>query len=136
MAIDRHGGFEKLKVLLDTNALTIPVQFGIDLFAELERVIGLYQPYILAESIVELKRLAKGSGIDAAAARVGLVLSDRCAIVEGDKSIGNVDERIASYAETEHCIVVTNDIPLKMTLKKRGIQVISIRKLKKLEIGR
>lgn len=135
MAVDRDGGSSRVKVLLDTNALTMPVQFGLDLFGELDRLFGNYQPLILKESIVELKRLAKGTGINATAARVGLALAERCAIVEGDERIKTVDERIAQYAESTHCAVVTNDSSLKSTLEKRNIPVISMRKLKKLEIG-
>jgi Uncharacterized proteins of PilT N-term./Vapc superfamily len=47
-----------LKVLLDTNALMMPEQFGVDIFSELERL-G-YFDYIVPTAVVrELRAIAK-----------------------------------------------------------------------------
>ena len=123
-----------MKVLLDTNALTLPVQFKIDLFGELGRLLGSFEPLVLMESLQELERLAKGRGKDAAAAQVGIALSKRCIIVESDPMPGTVDEKIVRFAKRSRAAVVTNDAALKEILKEQGIQVISMRRMRTLEL--
>lgn len=125
-----------MKVLLDTNALMMPVQFGVDVFEEIRWLIGAYEPVTLEDIIRELEGLAMGRGDDATAARVALSLCSRCTIVQNGLQGDTVDERLAVYAEAEGCIVVTNDRKLKKTLLERGIDVITMRKKKKLEIVR
>jgi len=122
-------------VLLDTNALLLPVQFGIDLFAELQRILGSYSPLILEGSLRELERIGEGKGRDAAAARVGHALAERCGVIHVQNTTIPVDEQIVHYADHSGCVVVTNDIALKNKLMERGIRVIRIRKRKTLEIS-
>ncbi|MGD9911436.1 PIN domain-containing protein, partial [Methanothrix sp.] len=64
-----------MKVLLDTNALMMPEQFGVDIFSELERL-G-YFDYIVPTAVVrELRAIAKlaEKGRDKRAANVALSL--------------------------------------------------------------
>lgn len=123
-----------MKVLLDTNALTLPVQFKIDLFGELGRLLGSFEPLVLKESLQELERLANGRGKDAAAAQVGIALCKRCTIVESDSMPGTVDEKIVRFAKRSRAAVVTNDAALKQILKEQGNQVISMRRMRTLEM--
>jgi rRNA-processing protein FCF1 len=132
MASDRDGGSVRVKVLIDTNAFTLPVQFGIDLFSELERILGSYEPLVLDGTLQELQRLGAGSGKDASAARVGRALAERCTVVGVPG--GTVDERIVRYARKSGCTVVTNDIGLKHRLRESGIRVIGMRNHRTLEI--
>ncbi len=125
-----------MRVLLDANALMMPVQFGVDVLEEIRWLIGSYEPVTLADVLYELEGLAKGRGEDAAAARVGLSLSSRCTVIRDGPSAGSVDERIAEYAKKEHCIVVTNDRGLRRRLLRMGIDIITLRKKKTLEIER
>jgi rRNA-processing protein FCF1 len=107
-----------VKILLDANALMIPVQFQIDLFDELRMLLG-----------------AKGR--DGAAARHGLVLGEKCTIVEsGEFQSESVDAQMIEYAARNGCMVVTNDRRIRNALLTRGISVISMRNQKKLEILR
>jgi rRNA-processing protein FCF1 len=124
-----------VKVLIDTNAFTLPVQFGIDLFSELERILGGFEPLVLDGTLQELDRLGAGCGKDASAARVGRALAERCTVVCTSGMAGTVDERIVRYARTSGCAVVTNDIGLKHHLKKFGIRVIGMRNRRTLEIS-
>jgi len=135
MATNRHGSLDRVKVLLDTNALTLPVQFGLDLFMELGRLLGAYEPVVLEGSLLELERLSRGTGKDAAAAQVGRALAERCTVVRKPDIRGSVDDQIVRYAENTGSVVVTNDIALKKRLREKGIQVIGMRKRKILEIG-
>jgi rRNA-processing protein FCF1 len=125
-----------VRVLLDANALMMPVQFGVDVLEEIRWLIGSYEPVTLVDVQHELEGLAQGRGEDAAAARVGLSLTSRCTIIRDVPSVGTVDERIAEYAEKENCIVATNDRGLRRRLLRMGIDVITLRKKKTLEIER
>lgn len=123
-----------MSVLLDANALLVPVQFGIDIFEEIGRIVGAYEPLTLDSVLEELERLSRGKGRDAIAARVGRSLCERCRVVHASTSGITVDEQLALYAREHGCIVVTNDRQLRTTLLEQGIDVISLRKQKKLEL--
>lgn len=133
MAADRDGSADRVSVLLDTNALMLPVQFGIDIFSELDRILGNYCPLVLKGTLYELEGIGRGTGDSAVAARVGRALADRCRVEDEGHPQGNVDEEIVSFAVKYRCAVVTNDCVLKRTLQERGIRVISMRKLKRLD---
>jgi rRNA-processing protein FCF1 len=125
-----------VRVLLDTNALLIPAQFGIDLYTELLGIFGDFEPITLEEVVDELTGLARGRGRDAAAARVGLALARRSTIVPSGSSAESVDERILEYARQEGCVVVTNDRELRKALLREGVDVVSMRRRKTLDLVR
>jgi len=125
-----------VRVLLDANALMMPVQFGIDIYEELHLLLGDYEPVTLEDVVGELEGIARGRGRDAAAARVGLAMAERVAVLPGGCDKDRVDERLIQYAERSGCIVVTNDRNLRDALLKRGIDVVSMRKQKRLELIR
>lgn len=136
MAVDRNGRSERVKVLLDTNALMMPGQFGIDIYRELECLFGDYEPMTLSDVMGELERITRGHGKDARAARMGMQLcSGRCTILDGETG-ESVDEKLILTAERTGSYVVTNDRLLRNALLARGIGVISMRKQKRLEIIR
>jgi uncharacterized protein len=125
-----------VNVLLDTNALMMPVQFGIDLYGELQILFGEIEPIILKEVVDELSGIAKGRGRDAAAARVGLAMAERWTIVPSGSAAERVDDRLIQYARQEGCVVVTNDRNLKRALLEQGVDVVSMRNRKQLELTR
>jgi rRNA-processing protein FCF1 len=126
-----------VKILLDANALMMPAQFQIDLFDELCSLLGAFEPIVLSGVIRELTGLSLAKGRDGAAARHGLVLGEKCTIVEsGDLKSESVDAQMIEYAARNACMVVTNDRRIRDALFTRGIGVISMRKQKKLEILR
>ncbi|CVK33034.1 conserved protein of unknown function [Methanoculleus bourgensis] len=136
MAADRHGCPGRVRVLLDTNALLMPVQFGIDLYGELLGLFGDFEPVTLEEVVGELSGLARGGGRDAVAARVGLALARRSTIVPSGSSAESVDERVLEYARREGCVVVTNDRELRKALLREGTSVVSMRRRKTLDLIR
>ena len=136
MAADRHGCSGRVRVLLDTNALLMPVQFGIDLYGELLGLFGDFELVTLEEVVGELSGLARGGGRDAVAARVGLALARRSTIVPSGSSAESVDERVLQYARREGCVVVTNDRELRNALLREGTSVVSMRKQKTLDLMR
>jgi hypothetical protein len=125
-----------VKVLLDTNALLMPAQFGIDLYDELMNLFGDFEPVTLEEVVGELRGLTRGRGRDAAAARVGLALALRSTIVPSGSAADRVDDRVIEYARRERCTVVTNDRELRNALLREEIDVVSMRRQRTLELMR
>ena len=126
-----------MKILLDANALMMPVQFQIDIFDELRSLLGAFEPVVLSGVMKELTGLTRSKGRDGAAARHGLVLGEICSVVEsGDLKSESVDAQMIEYAVRNGCMVVTNDRYIRDALLTRGVSVISMRNQKKLEILR
>jgi rRNA-processing protein FCF1 len=136
MAADRDGRPDRVKVLLDANALMMPAQFGVDVYEELRLLFGDYEAITLEDVVGELTGLARGRGKNATAARVGLAMAQRSHILPSGSVRRYVDDRVIEFAEREGCVVVTNDRNLRNTLLDRGIDVVSMRKQKKLELIR
>ncbi|MDK2891196.1 MAG: uncharacterized protein PWR21_1828 [Methanoculleus sp.] len=136
MAADRHGDSGRVRVLLDTNALLMPAQFGIDLYDGLMALFGDFEPITLEEVVGEVSGLARGRGRDAAAARVGLAMARRSKIVPSGSTAERVDDRVVEYARREGCTVVTNDRELRNALLDEGIDVVSMRRERTLELMR
>ena len=59
MASDRHGHSDRVNVVLDTNALMMPAQFGVDLFEGLRELLGGYDALWPAEVVYELRGRAQ-----------------------------------------------------------------------------
>jgi rRNA-processing protein FCF1 len=125
-----------VKVLLDTNAFLLPVQFGIDLARELEGIFGACELLTLEEVLRELRGIGAGRGRDAAAARVGLGLAGRCTVLPTPEPSGDVDRDVIRVAEKEGCIVVTNDRAVKRALLEKGLGVVTLRGRQRLEFIR
>ena len=136
MAADRNGRPDRVRILLDTNALMMPGQFGVDIFDELLRLFGDYEPTTLTDVLRELERIARGRGKDASAARLGLQMCERCTLVSSEGMAGTVDEKVIRVAEESGSVVVTNDRGLRNALLERGVDVIAMRGQKKLELIR
>ena len=115
-----------MKVLLDTNFLLLPHQFGVDIFEYL----SLYEVATLDLCINELKKLSKGKNEDAKAARIALKLikGKNVEIIKSDEK--KVDSAILNYASNERCAVATNDKELIKDLKRCGIKIIRLRQNK------
>ncbi len=117
-----------MRVVLDTNALTIPGQFGVDVFSELEKL-G-YDRFIVPRQVVyELNSLYKKGG-NKVEASLALSLLDRCEVVN---TKGCTDDAIIQIAEDMNAAVVTIDAGLRKRLKDKGITTICLRQKKRLE---
>ena len=122
-----------MKVLLDTNGLMVPGEFGVDVFEELERL-GYRRFLVLRPVLRELESLSRlaDSRRDRIAARIGLLLAEGCEIVEAS---GGADEALLDLALKTGAAVFTNDKELKKKLSTRGVTVIHLRQRRRLEIA-
>lgn len=119
-------------VIIDTNALMVPGQFGVDVFSELRKM-GYHEFLVPGEVVKELNKLyVHAKGKDRTAASIALSLLDRCDII---KAKGNPDDVIIKMAEERGAAVVTNDIELKKRLKGKKITTIYLRQKKRLTVG-
>ena len=116
-----------MMVLLDTNFITVPEQFGIDIFTEIKKIVPQANIQTLSQVIDELKSL------NTKAAKVGLQLLkiNKIKII---KKNGKADDLLMEVAQKEQAIIATNDKELKQRAIKKNIKIIFIRSKKKIEI--
>jgi len=120
-----------LKIIIDTNGFMVPIQFGVDIFEELNRL-GFNEFYVPEAVIFEIERLIKREkGSDRIAAKVARSMMDRC---ERIVATGPADDVILRLAKNMEAAVLTNDIVLKRRLADNGIQTVSLRQKNKLDI--
>lgn len=119
------------KVIIDTNGLMVPGQFGVDIFSELSRL-GFDSFLVTRASVKELENIhAHGRGRHKKAANIALSLLDRCTIIEKD---GNADDIIADVAIEMKAAVLTNDAELKKRLFNKGVTIVYLRNKTSLSI--
>jgi rRNA-processing protein FCF1 len=128
---------ETLKVILDSNALFVPLQFRIDIFSDLKRLLNRNFELILLSPVKrELKTLAeKGSPKMRKNASYALQLAEKCKYVEVDTSASALtDDVIVKVAKEWGFPVFTNDRELRKRLKDISVPVIYVRQKSHLEI--
>jgi len=151
--LKRHSGFralwsaakmafapaqrETLKVILDSNALFVPLQFKIDVFNDLKRLLNRSFELILLSPVKrELEALAeKGSPKISKNASYALKLAEKCKYVEVDAPASALtDDVIVKIAKEWKAVVFTNDRQLKERLRDISVPVIYVRQKSRLEI--
>jgi rRNA-processing protein FCF1 len=128
---------ETLKVILDSNALFVPLQFKIDAFGELARLLNRNFELILLSPVKrELEILAeKGAPKMRKNACYALKFAERCRLVEVDASASAlVDDVIVRVAGEWGSPVFTNDKQLRRRLRDISVPVIYVRQKSHLEI--
>ena len=123
-----------MKVLLDTNALMVPEQFGVDIFSEMLRL-GYIEYIVPGPVLRELRYLTEKAdkGHDKLAARIGLSLAEQCRIISSEV---DADAALEKHAILEDAAVFTNDRELKKRLIRKGITVIYLRQGRYLEAAK
>ena len=134
-------------VIVDTNALLIPGEFGVDIFHELERL-G-YSHIIVPKAVLnELEVLMQKSGLkgkEKIAAKVGYSLVLKYAsgggrynvTIEGEEEDKGkeADELVAKLAAKLEAAVFTLDEDLKRELTHAGIPTVYLRGKSRLEVS-
>ncbi len=127
------------EVIIDTNFLTVPSQFNVDIFSEAERLLdGRLQFVVLAGSLEEVeKKLQQATKVkEKRKFRMARELATRCEIVEPDKRIASqpVDDQILEYATSVSGVIATNDRALRQRAIRNNIPVIYLRGKKRLSL--
>ena len=129
---------EPMKVIVDSNALLAPLQFKIDVFDELERLLNRRFELILLSPVkYELELLAdKGSPKTRRMAGYALKLAENLKYVKVDDetSTQEVDDQIIRTAAVWKAPVFTNDVHLRHRLRDISVPVIYVRQKSRLEI--
>ncbi len=126
-----------LKVILDSNALFVPLQFRIDILEVLETLLNMnFEPVLLLPIREELETIAeKGSPKIRKNASYALKLAEKCKLVEMNrKFVGSPDDAIVQMAQEWNCPVFTNDKELRKRLRDINVPVIYVRQKSRLEI--
>jgi rRNA-processing protein FCF1 len=128
---------EKLRIILDSNALFVPLQLKIDIFAELKKLLNKNYDLILLSSVKrELEILAEeGSPKTRKNARYALQLAEKYNLHKIDEKQNTpADDAIAKIAKQWNASVFTNDKQLRKRLRDISVPVIYVRQKSHLEI--
>ena len=137
MSVPPPKNKQPLKVILDSNALFVPLEFKIDIFEELKRLVNRNVEFVLLSPVKrELEMLAaKDSPKTRSEALFALKLSEKCLYVpvENDEKL-TTDDAIVRVAKKWKSPVFTNDIQLKKKLRDISVPVIYVRQKSRLDI--
>jgi rRNA-processing protein FCF1 len=125
-------------VILDTNFLTIPAQFGVDVFSETEKLLKKRVEFVILDSVMaEIKLNFERAGrAESRLFKVALDLTERCRVVEVDPQFREceVDDQLLEYAVAVNGVLATNDRELRNKAIERGVPVLLLRSRKHLEL--
>jgi len=127
----------RVRVILDSNFLFVPFQFGVDIFEELLNVLNRrYVPVILSPTYHELLTLARKGGPKLSRqAQLAIQLAEKCQILEVERRPGETpDDVIVRVAGERRWPVATNDRALRRRLRELGVPVIFLRQGRRLEL--
>ena len=142
MAIDRRWNPERMtpkesnRVILDTNFLFIPLKFRIDIFDELQRLLGKCQCVIITPVLIELNQLMDKSK-PSLVKDIELIskFMERCELLDVCLNPNEtVDDSIIRMAKETGYLVATNDGKLRSRLRKERIPIIYLRQKAFLEM--
>lgn len=124
------------KVIFDANFLLLPLQFKIDIFSEIEALIGHFEPIVLSTTLEELKKLSmRKSEKVRRQALLALEIAKKCRIIEACVEPGeNYDDVLLRTAKECNCIVATNDRNLRRKLREARLATIFLRQRTHLQI--
>jgi uncharacterized protein len=127
-----------IKVIMDSNSLFVPLQFKIDIFTELEKLLNKrIEPILLSPVKKELELLASSNSPKIRKnATFALNLAKKCAYIKIPiKKEELTDDAIVRIAKKWNSPVFTNDKALKKKLRDISMPVIYVRQKSHLEIN-
>ncbi len=132
-----HKSNETLKVILDSNALFVPLELKIDIFEETKRLLNRNLELILLSPVKqELELLAiKDSPKTRREAMYALKLAEKCkyVVIDNPEKL-STDDVIAKVSKAWKSPVFTNDRQLRKRLKDISVPVIYVRQKSRLNI--
>ena len=105
-------------VVLDTNALLMPFEVGLNLDIEVRNLLGDVRFVVPGPLVGELKHL------DNKWAKAAITLARSRKIVQAES---HGDDSVLEVAEREHAYILTNDKELRRRARKAGIPLIYLR---------
>lgn len=128
-----------LPVIVDTNFLMLPAQFGIDIFTQAKEAVDRRIEFIVLASVVEeveRKALEATGSKEKRLLRVTIELMRRCEIVEVDDNLAEmpVDDQVLEYAKSINGVIATNDKELRAKARKLEIPLLILRGRKRVVI--
>ncbi|MGC9346396.1 MAG: PIN domain-containing protein, partial [Candidatus Bathyarchaeales archaeon] len=108
MSAENKPAKRSVKIILDSNAFFVPLQFRIDIFEELKALLNMNFEVILLSPIRrELEKIAgKGSPKMRKKASFALKLAEKCKFFEvNEKFMGSPDDAIVQMAQKWNCPV-------------------------------
>ncbi len=128
---------QPLKVILDANALFVPLQFKMDIFWELKRLLDRNVEFVLLSPVKhELELLAAGDELKLRRqASFALRLSEKCKLVTVEDHGEPTDDVIVRIAKNWNAPVFTNDRLLRKRLRDISVPVIYLRQKCRLDIN-
>jgi len=119
-----------MKVLMDANFLLIPGKFKVDVFEEI-KVFGNPEFFTLDKVVKEIEKIAKEGGRDSKHAHMALFFIDSKGVnVVKSKPRKRTDDELLRIAKEGDFIVCTQDRELIKKLRKKSVEVISLRQRK------
>ncbi|MDR0373992.1 MAG: hypothetical protein LBI79_10695 [Nitrososphaerota archaeon] len=133
-ALHRMAG--PVKVVLDSNALFIPLEVKVDIFEALRILLNRNIEFVLLSSVKhELELLAAGDAPKLRRqATFALRLAERCRLVAVEDYGETVDDVILRIAQNWGVPVFTNDRLLRKRLRDISVPVIYMRQKSRLDI--
>ena len=119
------------KILVDTNAWIYAVKNKVDIQQAIKKtfgIAGIYVPNVVLDELEELSKKAK-KGSDKHSARLALQIIKHKRLPQ-PKLTGFADTAIADWAVKNNGSVLTNDIELKIKLKKLKVKAYCLRQKK------
>jgi hypothetical protein len=113
-------------VAMDSSGLMAPVEVGVRIFEELDRLLGEWDCVVPEAVVAELESLSGGASQEATAASVAADLAERCRTVGHEQSYA--DDALVELVGTGVAdAVLTNDAALTERLHEAGVPVINLR---------
>ncbi len=126
-----------IKVIFDSNFLAIPGEFRIDIFEEVQKLLGTrIDGIILSPVLDELEKISRSKSIKKAKmARLALDFAKKLRNVRVTlEQSEEVDDLILRKAEGMRCPVATNDKKLKKKLRDMKLPVIYLKQRSRIVI--
>lgn len=119
-------------VVIDTNFIVVPAQFGVDIFTEAERVLERKVEFVVLSSAVdeiEKKMEEATKRTEKLQFRIAKDLIERCRVVDVDPNSKqvSVDSQLLDYASSVEGVLATNDRELRQRARAKGVPVLFLR---------
>ena len=120
-----------IPVILDTNFLTMPAEFGIDIFSEVEKLLERKIEFLVLTSVQQevAMNVSETGGANALKFRIAQDLISKCIVTETPVPMQTlpVDSQLIEYAIAVKGVLATNDGKLRKRARTSGVPVIFMR---------